>query len=649
MLKKRTLLFSIIVLALLFLPIFVHAADESVMGSIQTVLDTVVGRDFNWATFYGNYGTIIDSILYFILFIGIAQFALRNKFQENKSIPTIIGIVLAISFSVWSATQDFKLAERLGPLGGIIFIGVLFIMVYYLVRNLGGQQEGARPEAIFAGIALSWYAMKVISPEITNWMETIPKIGPFISVIAPVSLFILIIILLYRFINFAGNARGGGNQGGAGGGGGGIRNAWRNLLGRRNQNPQGGAGQPPQANVPPGMPQPPQGARGNVPNPPPNQNPQIPPIQPVVQGQTIQIIIPRLQGYQWVVTMQSEPITLNTGNTDTVAFQIPQNVVGQHSIAIYVAYGGWKLMHWWYVNVKSATQGARTEEERRTTDVEWHKAEEKAEDLAEKERLANEVIQGAGNLIISKIIPHLNQFKNYSLGALNDMERKKDIFQLMNSRDLFLKIFESELPKLKKELEYTRSIIIRERKLFQGKYGAGGDIRKDVNSLLDFAKKNAILKTLKESGDVSVDELKKDIMFVSDGYQRQVLEEITMQKRLEYTIRIEKDIDSILKKMKSSKQDITIYITQIIKYIEMMLKIMNEIVNLIQVFIRQENALINESKGKIVPELNRIGEKEAAMRMEVLWVCKNCKTPNKKGENFCKKCGSRLRPEDYSR
>lgn len=122
-----------------------------------------------------------------------------------------------------------------------------------------------------------------------------------------------------------------------------------------------------------------------------------------------------------------------------------------------------------------------------------------------------------------------------------------------------------------------------------------------------------------------------------------------MQKRLEYTIRIEKDIDAILKKLKSSKQDIIMYITQIIRYIEMMIKIMNEIVNLIQVFIRQENALINEAKGKIVPELNRIGEKEAAMRMEYLWVCKNCKTPNPKGQNFCKKCGSRLRPEDYSR
>jgi len=106
------------------------------------ILDQILGnpafKDINIGQTYTNYYAFIDSILYFILFIGIAQAALRDKFKEFKTIPIVLGIILAIGMSVFELNTKWNLG-LLSGYAAIIFFSLLIIGPFMLMKNMGAK------------------------------------------------------------------------------------------------------------------------------------------------------------------------------------------------------------------------------------------------------------------------------------------------------------------------------------------------------------------------------------------------------------------------------------------------------------------------------------------------------------------------------
>ena len=63
---------------------------------------------------YDSYATVIDLIIYLILFVGLAKATIGKRF-ETAGVPVAIGIALAIGLTLSERTLGFSL-RTLGPL-----------------------------------------------------------------------------------------------------------------------------------------------------------------------------------------------------------------------------------------------------------------------------------------------------------------------------------------------------------------------------------------------------------------------------------------------------------------------------------------------------------------------------------------------------
>ena len=81
-----------------------------------------VGKGVNVGQSYNNYAPFVDAVLYFILFIGVAKMALGAKFGDVKTVPIIIGIILAIGMCVFELKTGFNIGKMWWFVGLLFFI-----------------------------------------------------------------------------------------------------------------------------------------------------------------------------------------------------------------------------------------------------------------------------------------------------------------------------------------------------------------------------------------------------------------------------------------------------------------------------------------------------------------------------------------------
>lgn len=103
-------------------------------------LDQILGPfgNINVASSYIEHSAFIDAVLYFILFIGLAQAALGEKFKDHKIIPTVLGIMLAVGMTIFELNTHWNL----GLLSGyavLIFFGLLIAGPYILMKKWGAE------------------------------------------------------------------------------------------------------------------------------------------------------------------------------------------------------------------------------------------------------------------------------------------------------------------------------------------------------------------------------------------------------------------------------------------------------------------------------------------------------------------------------
>ncbi|MGV8151402.1 MAG: hypothetical protein ACP5NV_06780 [Candidatus Woesearchaeota archaeon] len=104
------------------------------------LFDQILGPfvNLNIGVSYEKYAAFIDAILYFILFIGLAQAALGEKFKDNKTIPIVLGIMLAIGMCIFELKTGWSLS-LLSGYAALIFFGLLLAGPYIMMKKWGAN------------------------------------------------------------------------------------------------------------------------------------------------------------------------------------------------------------------------------------------------------------------------------------------------------------------------------------------------------------------------------------------------------------------------------------------------------------------------------------------------------------------------------
>jgi hypothetical protein len=108
------------------------------MGFLQEGLRPLEYLDIS--KLYDSYTVFIDFAIYLMVFVGISQITLGSRFQGKggKAITIAIGISLAISLTITERYLGFSL-KSLGPIAVGIFLAILSVMIYRLIKQLGGD------------------------------------------------------------------------------------------------------------------------------------------------------------------------------------------------------------------------------------------------------------------------------------------------------------------------------------------------------------------------------------------------------------------------------------------------------------------------------------------------------------------------------
>jgi hypothetical protein len=87
---------------------------------------------------YDHYSMLIDLIIYLLIFVGLAQITLGQRFsgRGRKAITIGIGLTLALSLATAEKFLGFSI-RSFGPIAAGIFLAVLGMMIYRLIKHFG--------------------------------------------------------------------------------------------------------------------------------------------------------------------------------------------------------------------------------------------------------------------------------------------------------------------------------------------------------------------------------------------------------------------------------------------------------------------------------------------------------------------------------
>ena len=178
------------------------------MAFASNILDRLFEPFFGWniAGTYQSASQFIDFVLYLIFFISVTRFALAKRFdaKTQKPITIIVGIVLAIGMSVFGRRWGFSIGD-LAPLAGLLFLVVLGMMFFKLIKDMGDSVPGAGAFAFL----LIFFSMTAIVPSFYSWI--IQKI-PFLEALLSIGVLLAVFVAIKEMI---GLITGGGAKGGA--------------------------------------------------------------------------------------------------------------------------------------------------------------------------------------------------------------------------------------------------------------------------------------------------------------------------------------------------------------------------------------------------------------------------------------------------
>lgn len=182
------------------------------MAFASNILDRLLEPFFGWniAGTYQSASQFIDFVLYLIFFISVTRFALAKRFdaKTQRPITIIVGIAFAIGMSFFGRRWGFSIGD-LAPLAGLLFLVVLGMMSFKLIKDMGDSAPGAGAFAFL----LIFFSMTAIVPSFYSWI--IQKV-PFLEALLSIGVILAVFIAvkeMFGLITGGGGAKADGDMG----------------------------------------------------------------------------------------------------------------------------------------------------------------------------------------------------------------------------------------------------------------------------------------------------------------------------------------------------------------------------------------------------------------------------------------------------
>ncbi|MBL1214670.1 MAG: hypothetical protein D8M61_15115 [Ignavibacteriae bacterium] len=123
----------------------------------------------NFSDIYNSYYSIIDFIIYSVLFIGLSQVTIGKRFDSRggKAVVVAIGLVLAIGLVISESYIGFNL-RSFGPLAATIFIFLVGFVIFLGIKSAGMEVVGAASITL----VITYFSIRSISPSFFDYMIT---------------------------------------------------------------------------------------------------------------------------------------------------------------------------------------------------------------------------------------------------------------------------------------------------------------------------------------------------------------------------------------------------------------------------------------------------------------------------------------------
>jgi len=145
-------------------------------------------RDLDVASFYASYSSVIDAIIYCIIFVGLAQVTLGRRFGKTRgSKAIVIGVGLALTFAlvVMEQAMDFSLAQ-FGPYAAAIFVILAASVLFYLLKTLGVDNIGS----FTTSYVVVYFLLRAVVPSFFYYLQAnAPGLHGLIALGALIALF----------------------------------------------------------------------------------------------------------------------------------------------------------------------------------------------------------------------------------------------------------------------------------------------------------------------------------------------------------------------------------------------------------------------------------------------------------------------------
>ena len=140
---------------------------------------------------YNQYSLIIDAIIAFLIFFGVAKVTLGKRFEGRGGNAIIVGVGLALStgFLLMEKNLNFSL-RSFGPLAVTVILILVGFVFYNLLLSLGFNHTNS----ICLAYIIDYLSLKLVSPTIFDW---IAQTAPFINGILGLGFLIAFIKLLF--------------------------------------------------------------------------------------------------------------------------------------------------------------------------------------------------------------------------------------------------------------------------------------------------------------------------------------------------------------------------------------------------------------------------------------------------------------------
>jgi hypothetical protein len=216
--KKKVFLLLVSLVFVMSLAAGAAFAQED--NFIERIFEPFGGIDV--ASTYTNYSTFIDALLYFLFFIGIAQFALSKQFEGRggKAVIIAFGLALSVGITVWTSSVGFVLGDRLGPIAAAIFMLIFFIFIIKIFK--GDKEEGLMGPSWWLAVGAAYIFINMLFPELLAVFEA----NRWGSIAVAIFNFMFLLAVIYGIPKYLSRHFGGG------GGESGERRPWGGFFGR---------------------------------------------------------------------------------------------------------------------------------------------------------------------------------------------------------------------------------------------------------------------------------------------------------------------------------------------------------------------------------------------------------------------------------